>query len=52
MKKIHMKPTTTVVEISQQQHMLAGSSIPVNSTTTTTQFSREFGDFDWDDDEE
>ena len=40
-----------VVAIIHHQQLLAGS-IPVNSTTTTTQFSREFGDFDWDDDEE
>ena len=51
MKKIYMKPAMQVVAIIHQQHMLAGS-IPVNSTTTTTQFSREFGEFDWDDDEE
>ena len=52
MKKIYMKPTTTVVEICQQQHMLEGSSLPVGSGTTTDQFAREFGDWDWDEDEE
>ena len=51
MKKIYMKPAMQVVAIIHHQQLLAGS-IPVNSTTTTTQFSREFGDFDWDDDEE
>lgn len=45
MKEIYMKPTTTVVEISQQQHMLAGS-VPVSDTETTTQFAREFGGWD------
>ena len=51
MKKIYMKPAMQVVAIIHHQQLLAGS-IPVNSTTTTTQFSREFGGWDWDDDEE
>ena len=47
-----MKPAMQVVAIIHHQQLLAGS-IPVNSgTTTITQFSREFGEFDWDDDEE
>ena len=46
-----LKPAMQVVAIIHHQQLLAGS-IPVNSTTTTTQFSREFGGWDWDEDEE
>jgi acyl-CoA thioesterase len=48
-----MKPAMQVVAIIHHQQLLAGS-IPVNSTTTTIQFSREFDfdDWDWNDDDD
>ena len=50
-----MKPIVTVVMI-QQQNIICASPNDVNdtlqNTTVTSGWVREFGDFDWDDDEE